>query len=622
MGSMDINGSYRDLFDPQKWSYVGLDMQAGKNVDLVPKDPYDWNEIEENSLDLVISGQAMEHIEFPWKTFENIARVLKPGALCCIIAPSAGPEHRHPVDCWRFFPDGMRALCKHAGLLVQNAVIDSSEVREDGSNLWKDLTLTAQKKLGKSTKKRQPTDGDQLSTMHSEGIEEPLPFSPRYESMVTAWHPHRRFAYSLIKEHRPSVVVELGVHYGDSYFTFCQACEELELGSKCYGVDHWRGDEHAGYYSEDVFREVSEYNDEFYSESSTLLRMDFADALCEFDNESIDFLHIDGRHDLESVKKDFLDWFPKVKDGGLILLHDVNAPQEGFGVKEFWQSIKGSHFTREDLSGFGLGVISKGASTSSSPPPPKSFFMEKRAPSPQNAIDLYKGNWASKFPKQHKLRSGGKAQLFEDQKLTWAIEQMGGVKGKHGLELGPLEGGHSYMLQKAGVKSLTSIESNSSAYQKCLIAKELLDMPKVKFLFGDFETYLEKTNIKYDFILACGILYHLKNPLAFLESAFLKSNVFFVWTHFYEEGSRKRFPDFFSEEIVLEFRGEKYLGSKHQYNDSTQSNSFLGGIEDHSVWMEKKLILDVFKGNGFETKLFQTEQNHPNGPCFSFLAKR
>ena len=71
VGSLDVNGSYRDLFDTEFWSYDGLDMERGKNVDFVPTDPYDWND-QNNTYDLVISGQALEHIEFPWKTLKTL----------------------------------------------------------------------------------------------------------------------------------------------------------------------------------------------------------------------------------------------------------------------------------------------------------------------------------------------------------------------------------------------------------------------------------------------------------------------------------------------------------------------------------------------------------------------
>ena len=130
------------------------------------------------------------------------------------------------------------------------------------------------------------------------------------------------------------------------------------------------------------------------------------------------------------------------------------------------------------------------------------------------------------------------------------------------------------MLQKAGVKSLTAIESNSSAFQKCLITKEVFKLNKVNFLFGDFQKYLEETKHNYDFILASGVLYHLKDPVDFLESILNKSNAFFVWTHFYEEGFCKRFSEQFSEELEIKFAGKTYLASKHSYNESNQLNTF------------------------------------------------
>lgn len=104
LGSQDVNGSYRDLFDAPRWRYVGMDMVAGDNVDLVLRTPYAWREVASNSVDVVISGQALEHVRYVWITLLEVARILKPGGVCCLIAPSSGPEHRYPVDCWRFYP--------------------------------------------------------------------------------------------------------------------------------------------------------------------------------------------------------------------------------------------------------------------------------------------------------------------------------------------------------------------------------------------------------------------------------------------------------------------------------------------------------------------------------------
>ena len=106
-----------------------------------------------NEFDLVISGQAMEHCEFFWIVFQEIFRVLKPNGYICIIAPSSGPEHRYPVDCWRFYPDGMRAICKFVGLEVVSVQTEWDPPKyTDGSEEWRDTTLIAKKTWEKTPK--------------------------------------------------------------------------------------------------------------------------------------------------------------------------------------------------------------------------------------------------------------------------------------------------------------------------------------------------------------------------------------------------------------------------------------------------------------------------------------
>lgn len=116
VGSFDLNGSYRPLFGAARFDYTGLDMAPGPNVDIVPRNPYDWQELGTDSMDVVVSGQAFEHIEFFWVTMSEMARVLKKDGLLCLIAPNGFGEHRHPVDCYRFFSDGMTALARYVML--------------------------------------------------------------------------------------------------------------------------------------------------------------------------------------------------------------------------------------------------------------------------------------------------------------------------------------------------------------------------------------------------------------------------------------------------------------------------------------------------------------------------
>lgn len=145
-GSLDVNGSFRALFDAPSWTYVGMDREGGPNVDVVVTEPYHWSAFPTRSFDVIVSGQALEHTELFWRTADELDRILKPGGLCCLLVPSSGPEHRYPVDCWRFYPDGLRALALYAGL----EPLDVATTWEDGpytdsSNLWHDSRLVARK---------------------------------------------------------------------------------------------------------------------------------------------------------------------------------------------------------------------------------------------------------------------------------------------------------------------------------------------------------------------------------------------------------------------------------------------------------------------------------------------
>ncbi len=123
VGSSDVNGNYRVLFHDIDAEYVGLDVEAGPNVDYVPKNPYQWDELEDESFDFVISGNAFEHIEYPWVTICEIYKKVKNGGFVCILAPNSLHEHRFPMDCYRYFSDGFRALAKWGGFNVVDVTV-------------------------------------------------------------------------------------------------------------------------------------------------------------------------------------------------------------------------------------------------------------------------------------------------------------------------------------------------------------------------------------------------------------------------------------------------------------------------------------------------------------------
>src|SRR5258706_6101275 len=92
----------------------------------------------------------------------------------------------------------------------------------------------------------------------------------------------------------------------------------------------------------------------------------------------------------------------------------------------------------------------------------------KSAPDPQNALDIFEGEWVSRLPAPYASLRAGDGALFEDARIAWAGSELGGFEGKTVLDLGPLEGGHPYMFEKGGAREVLSIEGNGRCYLKCL----------------------------------------------------------------------------------------------------------------------------------------------------------
>jgi hypothetical protein len=180
----------------------------------------------------------------------------------------------------------------------------------------------------------------------------------------SAWLEHLPFAFWLVHQHRPATLVELGTHYGCSYFAFCQAVEKLSLNARCYAVDTWKGDEHAGFYDEEVFSAVTLHNKQLYSRFSTLIRATFDASSEYFADQSIDLLHIDGLHTFSAVQHDFETWKPKLSDRAVVILHDTNVRERGFGVGCMMDILRKDYPFFEFDHGHGLGIVGVGETQS------------------------------------------------------------------------------------------------------------------------------------------------------------------------------------------------------------------------------------------------------------------
>src|SRR5262245_57272541 len=135
--------------------------------------------------------------------------------------------------------------------------------------------------------------------LNAESLMDAASFSARSTQPPGGWIGHLALGAWVVRQLAPTVLVELGTHTGNSYFSFCQSVVEAGLATKCFAIDTWRGDAHSGEYDEQVFADVHAHNEQHYAGFSRLLRMTFDAALEQFADGSIELFHLDGLHTYE-----------------------------------------------------------------------------------------------------------------------------------------------------------------------------------------------------------------------------------------------------------------------------------------------------------------------------------
>ncbi|WP_171237098.1 class I SAM-dependent methyltransferase [Ruegeria sp. HKCCA6837] len=189
-----------------------------------------------------------------------------------------------------------------------------------------------------------------------------VPF-PNYVPPVTAWLEHGPFVMWLVQKMQPQTIVELGTHFGYSFFAMCEATVQAKLNTSCHAIDTWEGDEHAGRYGAEVYNSVSKHN-AAYEQFASLHKSTFAEAVATFEDNSIDLLHVDGRHFYEDVKEDFEQWIPKLSTSAVVLFHDTEVRERDFGVYRYWAEVSANRLALNFRHGHGLGVLFWGSEIS------------------------------------------------------------------------------------------------------------------------------------------------------------------------------------------------------------------------------------------------------------------
>jgi hypothetical protein len=267
-----------------------------------------------------------------------------------------------------------------------------------------------------------------------------------------------------------------------------------------------------------------------------------------------------------------------------------------------------------------LNASWRGAETGRSPNEPRFVSWY---PAPENAIRAFAGEWSSAVPGY----TSGRVPLFEDPRIHWFASQLGGFSGLRVLELGPLEGGHTFMMSQQGATVL-AIEANLRAWLRCLAVKELLGTANATFWLGDFREYLKSAPERFDFVLASGVLYHQADPVGMLTDLGRVTDRIGLWTHYFDPPAmRARAPSAqrkftYRREVARTSAGRTVELFERRYLDELKWSGFCGGLASTSKWMTRQGILDVLGDLRLACEIAFDEPDHPNGPACCIFAAR
>ena len=360
IGGGNVNGSYKEIFEKAGLKYYFAEFRNQE----ISSQKIEVSEggiilCHDNEFDFVISGQMLEHCEDPIQSVSEACRVLKENGLFCLIAPSAGPDHKYPIDCYRFYPDSFKVFAKKTDLTLLN-------LHHSKTAPWHDISGTFRKdNKDKVTCKDLNRNHDQDYTITMSGgeiinptgeqpstaeidkalnnvqenfssIEENIskgdlkPDTPKYLAILKEVH-------QLIK---PRKYIEIGVRQGKSL--------SLSNSIHAIGIDPAPIVERQLRKNETIFRSSS---DRFFRDCDQKIIKN----ICR----NFDLAFIDGMHLVEYALRDFINLEKRSHENSVIIIDDILPPSYEWTSRDrktknwcgdVWRLIDILIKEREDLS--------------------------------------------------------------------------------------------------------------------------------------------------------------------------------------------------------------------------------------------------------------------------------
>ena len=348
VGGGDYNGSYKELFEGTQLEYYYAEMDDAAQVTDSNKLRVNEEGVIENNgkyFDYVISGQMLEHCEDPVFTFRELIRVLKPNGILALIVPSCGPDHKYPLDCYRFYPDSYRVFAKKSNVSLIDLFLDNLGPWNDLSGVFKN-SKPIDNKI-KPTSIKCFREGEKASTGREHDKKIQLQFNNNTNSPQTKFDHDGACApisyidvlQELHSSLNPQKYIEIGVRHGASLLKSDAAVS--------IGIDP----------APELSRKLRA-NEQIYATTSDKYFRECDQSNIDDSTKNFDLAFIDGMHLAEYALRDFINLEARSHSKSVIVIDDILPPtyESGFRrrqtnvwVGDVWKTLKTLVDKRDDL---------------------------------------------------------------------------------------------------------------------------------------------------------------------------------------------------------------------------------------------------------------------------------
>jgi SAM-dependent methyltransferase len=214
-----------------------------------------------------------------------------------------------------------------------------------------------------------------------------------------------------------------------------------------------------------------------------------------------------------------------------------------------------------------------------------------------------------------------RSRFGDDQRLKYLLYFLD-LRGLRTLELGPLTGYHSIILEKLGVRESVAVEGREDNYRLCLQVKERYQLERTTFVHQNIEAIYSGQEPaaftgSFDVALCLGVLYHLPDPARALEWLRTQAPTLFLATHYFEPAEAKRYRSDKFTDASYRHRGRAYRVKQYREGGLEDPHS---GLSRFSLWPYEEDLIRMLEDAGYNEIHLLGRDLHNQKPHLTLLA--